>query len=411
MSHPASPPAAERAAAPSNRLAGLDGLRGLAMLMVILIHLNLFGAGWVGLSSFFVLSGFLITRILFDDIEGTDRLGECLKRFYIRRTLRVFPIYYLYLFLLLVLGLVIPVVHQQTSGELPYAFAYVYNLFLMSDRHHGTHLLDHLWSLSVEEQFYLLWPLVVYFVGRKRLPIVLVAILVATPLMRWATVAYWPPSLPFSFVAAPKVYFATYFSTFSHLDGFAFGALLNYIRVKPRLWWLAVSIVANYLVAIPVQGFGIEPVWKHAPPLTLGYPLSMPAHHQYVWGYSVVYFNCALLIYTICHRNAVQTFFSHPLLDWLGKRSYAIYIIHYPLLFAMEPLLFSLKVWLGPGYFATFCFMPLYVPVVLALAHFVHQGFEKPILKLKDRFSTPHRRPKAGTREGGDPAVAGADSR
>src|ERR1043165_3191235 len=152
------------------RLAGLDGLRWLVMMMVIAIHLNLFGVGWVGLSSFFVLSGFLITRILFDDLEGTASLGQGLKRFYIRRPLRVFPIYYLYLFVLLALGFVVPVVRQQTSGELPYAFTYVYNLFITTDRHHGTHLLDHLWSLSVEEQFYLLWPFIVYLVGRRRLP-------------------------------------------------------------------------------------------------------------------------------------------------------------------------------------------------------------------------------------------------
>ncbi len=378
------------------RLVGLDGLRGLAMLLVILVHLNLFGAGWVGLSSFFVLSGFLITRILFDDIAGTDRLGECLKRFYIRRTLRVFPIYYLYLSILLVLGLFVEVVHRQTSGELPYAFAYVYNLFLTTDKHHGTHLLDHLWSLSVEEQFYLLWPLVVYFVGRKRLPIVLVAILVATPLLRWATVEFWPPPIGFQhFVPREKVYFATYFSTFSHLDGFAFGALLNYIRIRPQVWWLLVSIVVSYAVAVPLWGWGIVPEWRHAPPLALGYPLSMPGGYQWVWGYSVIYFNCALLIYTICHRNPVQTFFSHPFLDWLGKRSYAIYIIHYPLLFAMEPLLHALQDWLGHGYLATFCFIPFYVPVVLTLAHLTHEGFEKPLLKLKDRFSTPRRRPVA----------------
>src|SRR5215510_3069464 len=116
-------PASARPVATQGRLAGLDGLRGFAMLMVIAIHLNLFGAGWVGLSSFFVLSGFLITRILFDDIEGTDSLAECVKRFYIRRTLRVFPIYYLYLVVLLVLSQFIPSVHDDTDdGHLLTAF-------------------------------------------------------------------------------------------------------------------------------------------------------------------------------------------------------------------------------------------------------------------------------------------------
>jgi len=165
------------------------------------------------------------------------------------------------------------------------------------------------------------------------------------------------------------------------------------VRVKPRLWWLGVSMAVSYLVAVPVQGWGILPEGsRYAAPLSFGYPLSLPNGHQYVWGYTVIYFNCALLIYTICHRNPVQTFFEHPLLDWLGKRSYAIYIIHYPLLFAMEPLLRVIHGWAGGGYLPTFCFIPLYVPVVLAAAHLVHQGFEKPILKLKDRFSSPHKK-------------------
>jgi peptidoglycan/LPS O-acetylase OafA/YrhL len=372
----------------AGRLTGLDGLRGVVAMMVVFFHLNLLGFGWLGLSCFFVLSGFLITRVLFDDIEGSGSLGECLKRFYLRRTLRVFPIYYLLLVAILIAGRFVEVVHEQTAGELPYAFAYVYNVFMMTSRHHGTHLMDHLWSLSVEEQFYLVWPLVMYFAGRARLPWVLAAIVLVSPLARWATVAFWPPSLPLPWVTPEKVYFATYFSPFSNLDGFAFGALLNYVRVQPRIWWLGLSVAISYLVAVPIQGLGIAPVWQYAPPLTLGYPISLPNDHQYVWGYSVIYFNCALLVYLICHRNALQALFSRPLLDWLGKRSYVIYVIHYPLLFALEPLLRALNVRLGAGYLPTLCFIPLYLPVMLAIAHLLHVGFEKPILKLKDRFHT-----------------------
>src|SRR5882672_7423013 len=86
---PIAPPRVESA---GGRLQGLDGLRGLAMLGVIACHLNVLTIGWTGLSSFFVLSGFLITRILLNDREQSETLGGYFRRFYIRRVLRVFPI-------------------------------------------------------------------------------------------------------------------------------------------------------------------------------------------------------------------------------------------------------------------------------------------------------------------------------
>jgi peptidoglycan/LPS O-acetylase OafA/YrhL len=373
-------------------MAGIDGLRGVACLMVMVAHLNLLDCGWFGVASLFVVSGFLITRVLFSDIEGTESLGACLKRFYIRRSLRIFPVYYLYLVLLLVVAAFVPVVDRNIDGQIGFAFFHVYNLFVLTGHHHYTHLLDHLWSMSVEEQFYLAWPLVVYFAGRKRLPWICLAILVVAPLIRWLTVAHWPPPLPIEFVPRAKVYFANYFSTLSHIDAFAYGALLNYVKVRPRAWWLPLSLAVSYLIAVPVQGWGILPgprPW--AAPFSFGYPLSLPEGYQYVWGYSVVYFNYALLIYAICHLPSVQKVFSHAVLDWLGKRAYPIYVFHYALLFAMTPLLITLKQWSGSGYVGSFLFMPLWFAVVFAVAHLVHERIEKPAFKLKDLFSTPLR--------------------
>lgn len=394
------------AAPPRGYLAGIDGIRGIACLMVMVAHLNLLDCGWFGVASLFVVSGFLITRVLFSDIAAEPTLGACLKRFYIRRSLRIFPVYYFYLVLLVVIAGFVRAVDQQIDGQIGWAFVHVYNLFMLTDGHRYTHLLDHLWSMSVEEQFYLCWPLLVYFVGRKRLPWVLLAIVVAAPLIRFLTVTYWPPALPFHFIAKEKAYFANYFSTFSQIDGFAFGAALNYVKVKPRVWWLPLSLLLSYLIAVPVQGWGIAPTGGiYAAPLSFGYPLSMPNGYQFAWGYSVVYFNYALLIHSICHLPPIERVFSHRALNWLGERAYPIYVFHYGLLFAMKPLLVTLKTWTGSTSLGSFAFIPLWFAVVFAIAHFIHERIEKPAFRLKDRFSSARSRPATAA-----PSPAAAES-
>ncbi len=139
----------------------LDGLRGIAVLMVLWVHLPMDSLGetieglrqavvpgGVGVDLFFVLSGFLITRILLVDREQ----GRSLRNFLIRRFLRIFPIYYLLLAILAA---------WMSWEEIVACATYTSNyLFLFKSR---TSLLEHTWSLAVEEHFYLLWPPVVVF--------------------------------------------------------------------------------------------------------------------------------------------------------------------------------------------------------------------------------------------------------
>ena len=152
----------------AQRFDGLDGIRGVCTLFVAYAHFGLWGCGWTAMECFFVLSGFL-TRVLLQDREVAPSFGEYLKRFYVRRVLRLFPVLYLYLLILLLASPLIPA-HHRVVQQVPYAALYVFNFWILSTHHTGSSMLDHLWSLGVEEQFYLLWPLLLGLLPRRHLP-------------------------------------------------------------------------------------------------------------------------------------------------------------------------------------------------------------------------------------------------
>jgi peptidoglycan/LPS O-acetylase OafA/YrhL len=365
------------------RLGGLDGLRGLAMLMVIFCHLRLFTLGWTGLSSFFVLSGFLITRILLSDRERASTLGQFFKRFYIRRLLRVFPIYYAYLAVLTLLVWIAPPLFDLRDDVAP-AFLYVYNLYMCLPGHEHTRMLDHLWSLSVEEQFYLVWPWLVAFAPRRVIGMVCAVLFVLGPLLRQLAIQFVLPRVGVDMSVAPGY---VYVLTTSQIDAFALGALINFIdlrRLRINGWHLLVAIVALLALGFAVNGrFGMAT-------LSLGWPLFMPLGHQYIWGYTLVNLLWFGVICAILAGGATQRFFSIPLLDYLGKRSYSTYIIHFPLLAFMWPLLATLQNRFGamPG---TLLFCVPYLSAVFSISAGTFRFIEMPMTQLKERFSASRR--------------------
>src|SRR5688572_2559121 len=165
----------------------LDGVRGVAILLVLILHFSAYGhglapsallidrlyyrvagAGWIGVDLFFVLSGFLITGIL-----CSARASEhYLRNFYARRVLRIFPLYYGALILLVVL---LPWFWPDNAGidsmarDAPWYWTYLSNLKIARDGWPESGAIGHFWSLAVEEQFYLVWPLIVMALGRRQL--------------------------------------------------------------------------------------------------------------------------------------------------------------------------------------------------------------------------------------------------
>src|SRR5208337_4189358 len=147
----------------------LDGIRALAVIAVMIQHFDPGTVRWiklghVGVRVFFVLSGFLITGILLQarqsaEIDGLSK-WRVLRNFYARRFLRIFPIYYLVILVTWVAGI------AEMRESVGWNLSYLSN-FYFYQRGTGNYSVTHLWSLAVEEQFYLLWPLLILFLPRK----------------------------------------------------------------------------------------------------------------------------------------------------------------------------------------------------------------------------------------------------
>ena len=305
---------------------GLDILRALCALAVFLFHCGLVNFGWLGVQVFFVISGFLITRSLERRTEGTA--SQRTLAFYGRRARRILPPLYLYLLLLAPVAFL---AHRElVTGWLATA-TFTYNFYNLTPSFQNTPFLTHLWSLAVEEQFYLVFPLLMVM-ARRRATSIFLLLCLAMPAVRLAFTAlagldgFVRQDLPDG--AGPLVAgsYATYVAGFTQLDAFAIGALLQlHFHRLPRfntgaaIWALLLVMV---LLGFVTSGSIYGALW--------GPFLGAPGTYQYVWGYSLVALLGGLLV---LHFSALPV--TSPVsrsLAALGACSYEFYILHYPVI-------------------------------------------------------------------------------
>jgi peptidoglycan/LPS O-acetylase OafA/YrhL len=370
------------------RLPRLDGLRGVAILAVVFRHFGLaypspttadhviaifFREGWCGVDLFFVLSGFLISGILIE----TRSASNYFTSFWARRALRIVPVYYTFLAAWFV---VFPVVlprlgvhlHLGTEHQLPY-WTWTANLFGEVPQ------LGHLWSLSVEEQFYLVWPFAVWCLSNRRLGVLCIALVVLCPSIR-------------VLLATAHVRPLWLWQAVARMDGLALGALVALAvrdeRWRPAAdrWWkpmLAVSLVG---VGVIFMVFGAGETNDDWTPL-LGSATSPTS--SIAFSFIDIAF-AAVLVGTLLSNETSPSF---RLLDttWLrtlGKYSYGLYLFHGPIAhMAMHGLPGS---WLGPWlqlrsvYVA---FMAASIAFSFCLAFVSWHLLEKRVLSFKDYFA------------------------
>jgi len=291
----------------------LDGLRAMAVLAVLWTHYLpeeywLFGIYWggYGVRLFFVLSGFLITGILLKSRQHITQGKQCsffaIRQFYIRRFLRIFPLYYV------ILALAVLIAMPQVKEAIAWHVSYLSNVyFALQGRFHGS--AGHLWSLAVEEQFYLLWPWFILFLPRRwLLPTIIIFIGVA-PLFR----------LTSTVVGVNLV--AIWVLTPGACDALCLGALLAYLNSRENALLISKEKVLRYFL---LTGLFITIVLPILPYLnTQNLVVSALADT----GRSLIF---ACLVAAAAHgfkSFAGKVLESKPMV-YLGKISYGIYLIH-----------------------------------------------------------------------------------
>jgi len=321
----ASPPDRVWAPALRGHLPALDGLRGIAILLVIVSHYlgNYYTAatvGWTGVNLFFVLSGFLITGILLDT-KGSQRY---FRNFYARRFLRIFPAYYLALFLLFVVAPRFPSLvtegYREAFGAQGWLWTYTGNIrssFFAeiggpTPFNAGWVRTLHFWSLAVEEQFYLVWPAVVLGLTRRQLLAVCVGCFVGAAALRWG------------FTAAENLT-APYFFTLCRMDDLAAGGFIACVLRAPdgldRLRACApwVSILALWILV------GVWHDVGHFFQLT-------PDVQRYAYS-AIALLYASLVVFALAPASwtPYRWLLEMRWLRSVGKYSYAIYIVHWGL--------------------------------------------------------------------------------
>jgi len=365
-------------------IAGLDGLRAIAFLIVFFFHTRNLPFGWMGVQLFFVLSGFLITDILLRMKEKLPR-REFFTKFYGRRFLRIFPLYYFYLLLLIIFIFILPSlklnllnaeINKGYLNQIWVAGFYVYDFFHATTFFERSRFFTHLWSLSVEEQFYLLWPLLIFLTPRERFKqLCLTAIGLGFIFRLIITLIYRTQAFPF-LLSDPQQ--AVNVLPFSHLDAFAFGAYISRFELpRPRLQLLILA------VTVPALGLLTDFLSKGTLTLALGYDLPMTGYYKEVWGYTLLNYLFAVLIYCVARTHLPTNILESAPLRYLGKISYGLYVYHYGIiaitvaLFRKYDLEYSLR---SPQMFI------VSMSATLLIATLSFYLLEKPIINLKDKL-------------------------
>ena len=321
----------------SKEIGGLDSIRAFAFFAVFLFHVEFLTCGYMGVQAFFVLSGFLLTRILVDmkaDLKGS----KFFFRFYGRRALRIFPLYYLYLLVAGIAAYLFIEKFGETNypaltifwKEYVYLATYTINFFTASVHYQPSFYAGHLWSLAVEEQFYLVWPFIIYFVSNRRLKLVLLFIIILGPLARLAEALALYYQIPSNL--SNNINLVVYALPFSYFDAFAMGGFFSLFKVRTtkRQFWLFVCFV-------PMIGYMTQ--WLSSGAITswraLGYPNFMQDSFKYLWGYSLWSILFCLLIQRVVQGDFFPRIFNNPTLRYLGKISYGLYVFHLPVIAMM----------------------------------------------------------------------------
>jgi peptidoglycan/LPS O-acetylase OafA/YrhL len=266
---------------------------------------------------------------------------------------------------------------QIFLNQVWYAVTYIYDFFWATAKFQKSNFLDHFWSLSVEEQFYIFWPLLLLLTPEKHLKKLFIGVIVLAPIFRLGLFFIYRSGI-FRFLAdTPSL--AVYPLPFTHMDAFALGAYISrYPIPKAKTQFLLLAVL------IPVIGFASEylATGSIGAISALGYPLLLPHAYQFIWAYSLLNYFFAVIIYGVAWEGWFTRFLEWRPLRYLGKISYGLYVYHFPI------------VWFAGRLVDVGVSEPILKPLValvslcgtILIASLSFRFLERPITNLKDRW-------------------------
>jgi len=358
----------------------LDSIRGMAVLLVMLSHwlptsVSHLGA-FTGVNTFFVLSGFLISNILFrnkNEAEAKDQSKlVVLKNFFFRRALRIFPIYFLVVITLAMLG------ESRIPGikyDIVYLLTFTINFHIYLVKHFGKYT-SHLWSLAVEEQFYLVWPWLMLFLKRKYIPYAILVFILTGSMSEF-------------FIKDEFGYIITY----TCLAAFGLGALLSWVYTYKPQYLKRTYQVLSYII---LTELGIIILWITGfkiPALPLRTLLSTVA----LWVITYIVLNN-----TANKKLKFSFLLNNRKLIFIGKISYGFYLYHLYIPYLTSGFLSYLESTL-PNFLQPYAFILYFISIfciTLLLSWLSWHWIEMPIMRLKSYFeyqNPPSRTPEKPT--------------
>jgi len=372
----------------------LDGLRSLAFILVYYHHtLGLFWRdnpgnsplyrflfyadqrvhnwGWVGVDLFFVLSAFLITSLLVREREKSAEHSVSLKKFFARRILRIWPLYFCYLILVALLALVLSPAYtgahlsdSKAWTQLAAFLLFVGNYAVIAQ---GVvlHLLNPMWSLCIEEQFYIVWGVSVKLLKKNwELLALLVMAGLAAPALRY-----------YLWTQDAKNYLAYYLNSVSHCDAIVCGGIAAFVwrrfgeKFKASAAWQALLMAVSALFLCPLTFV----------------PYIEESDKSIIWVMSSVALGFTSLLFTTMSNKQVRNFFSLPILMHIGRLTYGLYIFHFMVIYSLIYVCRN-ELHITARLTLMLISWPLGLAITYGLARLSWRFIEAPCLALKARY-------------------------
>ena len=324
--------------------------------------------GNIGVDIFFVISGFLITDIILSYKEQGNII-KSLKIFYVRRTLRIFPLYYFYIFIVILLYF-----SELNKKEVIYAISYCYNFFIISNQGFGNFLFPHLWSLSVEEQFYLFWPLLLFIIPKNLVTRFITILIFFSILFSLINTFYF------------HVMFVEYVHTMSCTQALAFGGLLAAI-LKYNDKNKFVQVIGRHSLlffTLGLFGWILSFAFHTSHPFTFAFMRSFGSFMAFVLLIKLV----LPASHEISEKSFLYRLMEISLLQFIGRISYGIYIYHLLVRHIVDVYIrgfFKNYHWFYVHF--SICTFPIYMSVTVIISYVSFRFLESPLNSLKKRYS------------------------